>query len=65
MVFLVSVGVQAAEITMRLADNQPDGYPTVVGAREFARLVEERSEGRIKIQIYPGGILGDEQTVIE
>lgn len=57
--------VQAAEITLRLADNQPEGYPTVVGAREFARLVEERTDGRIVIQVYPGGQLGDESSTIE
>lgn len=64
-VLLFSIGVQAENITMRLADNQPDGYPTVIGAREFARLVEERTDGRIKIEVYPGGILGDESSTIE
>ena len=65
LVIIFSFGVQAETITMRLADNQPEGYPTVIGAREFARLVKERTNGRIKIELYPGGILGDEQTVIE
>ncbi|AZO93717.1 TRAP transporter substrate-binding protein [Halocella sp. SP3-1] len=60
-----SLGAQAAEITLRLADNQPEGYPTVVGAKEFARLVEERTDGRIKIDVYAGGILGDESSTIE
>lgn len=64
-VLILSVGVQAENITLRLADVQPEGYPTVVGAREFARLVEERTDGRIKIEVYPGGILGDESTTIE
>lgn len=60
-----SLGAQAAEITLRLADNQPEGYPTVVGAKEFARLVEKRTDGRIKIEVYAGGILGDESSTIE
>lgn len=58
-------GVSAQEMTLRFADNQPEGYPTVVGAKEFARLVEERTDGRIKIEVYAGGILGDESSTIE
>lgn len=53
------------KITLRLADNQPDNYPTVVGDREFARLVKERTNGRIEIAVYPGAQLGDEKTTIE
>ncbi|MCC3144048.1 TRAP transporter substrate-binding protein [Halanaerobium sp. Z-7514] len=64
-VLVFSFGVQAQEITLRLADNQPEGYPTVVGAEEFSRLVEERTDGRIKIEVYPGGVLGDESSTIE
>lgn len=52
-------------ITLRLADIQPDGFPTVVGAEEFARLVEEKTDGRYNIEVYPGGQLGDEKSIIE
>lgn len=62
---IFSFAVSAQEMTLRLADNQPKGYPTVVGARAFADLVEERTDGRIKIEVYPGGILGDESSTIE
>lgn len=53
------------EMVLRLADVHNEGYPTVEGDREFARLVEERTNGRIKIEVYPGGQLGDEKSVIE
>jgi TRAP-type C4-dicarboxylate transport system substrate-binding protein len=62
---IFSFAVSAQEMTLRLADNQPEGYPTVVGAKEFARLVEERTDGRIEIEVYPGGVLGDESSTIE
>ena len=52
-------------ITLRLADNQPDDYPTVQGCKEFARLVEERTNGRIKVEIYPNAQLGDAKSAIE
>ncbi|PWU69496.1 TRAP transporter substrate-binding protein [Gracilibacillus dipsosauri] len=52
-------------ITLKLAENQPEDYPTTVGDKEFARLVEEKTDGRYKIDVYAGGQLGDEVSVIE
>jgi tripartite ATP-independent transporter DctP family solute receptor len=34
-----------------------EGYPTTLADREFARLVKERTEGRIEITVYSGGVL--------
>ena len=52
-------------IVFRLAENQPEDYPTTIGDKEFARLVEERTNGRYKIEVYHSGQLGDERSVIE
>jgi tripartite ATP-independent transporter DctP family solute receptor len=52
-------------IVLRLAENQPEDYPTTLGDKEFARLVNERSQGRIIIEVYAGGRLGDEISVTE
>ncbi|WP_155922154.1 TRAP transporter substrate-binding protein [Bacillus sp. EB01] len=53
------------EYTFRLADNQPVDYPTVIGDQKFADLVNERTDGRIKIEVFPSGQLGDEKSVLE
>lgn len=52
-------------ITLRLADNHPEDFPTVIGDRKFAELVEEKTDGRYKIEVYAGGQLGDEKSVVE
>jgi tripartite ATP-independent transporter DctP family solute receptor len=52
-------------MVLRLADNQPIGYPTVVGDEKFAELVKEYSEGRILVEVYPQATLGDEKSCIE
>ncbi|MDR1251530.1 MAG: TRAP transporter substrate-binding protein [Treponema sp.] len=49
----------------RLADNQPDGYPTVLGDLAMAKYVEEKTNGAIKIEVYNNSVLGDEKTTIE
>lgn len=53
------------KITLRLADNQPADYPTVIGDQKFAELVNERTDGRITIEVFPSGQLGDEKSVLE
>lgn len=53
------------KIVLRLAENQPEDYPTTIGDKEFAKLVEERTNGRIKIEVYAGAQLGQEKAVIE
>ncbi|MBC8061157.1 MAG: TRAP transporter substrate-binding protein [Clostridiaceae bacterium] len=53
------------EIFLRLADNQSEDYVTVRADREFAKIVEQKSNGRIKVDVYPAGQLGDEKDAIE
>lgn len=52
-------------ITLRLANNHADSYPTSVACDEFAKLVSEKSDGRIKVETYHGAVLGEEKSVIE
>jgi tripartite ATP-independent transporter DctP family solute receptor len=49
----------------RLADNQPDGYPTVLGDLAMAQYIEEKTNGAIRIEVYNNSVLGDEKTTIE
>lgn len=49
-------GASAATV-LKLAEVHPDGYPTTLADREFARLVEEKTEGRIKVEVYAGSTL--------
>lgn len=53
------------QIVLKLSEPQVDDYPDSVAEKEFAKQVEELSEGRIKVEVYTGGQLGDETTTIE
>ena len=53
------------EFVLTYAENQPAGYPTVLGAQRFADLVRERTGGRVVIQIKCGGEFGSEAEVLE
>ena len=53
------------ELILRYAENQPEDYPTTQAAFAFADLVNQRTDGRVKILVYSGGELGAEQSVIQ
>ena len=52
------------EFVLTYAENQPAGYPTVLGAQYFADLVRERTEGKVVIQIKHSGEFGSEAEVL-
>jgi tripartite ATP-independent transporter DctP family solute receptor len=58
-------GCSGKERVFRLSDNQPDGYPTVLGDIAFAKYVEEKTNGAIKIEVYNNSVLGTEKDTIE
>jgi tripartite ATP-independent transporter DctP family solute receptor len=51
--------------TFRLAETHPADYPTTLGDKKFAELVNERSDGRITIDVFPSAQLGEERAAIE
>ncbi|WP_341357073.1 TRAP transporter substrate-binding protein [Rossellomorea sp. y25] len=53
------------QIVLKLSEPQVDDYPDSIAEKEFAKKVEELSDGRIKVEVYTGGQLGDETTTIE
>ncbi|MFI0473452.1 TRAP transporter substrate-binding protein [Halomonas sp. HMF6819] len=52
-------------VTLRLAHvvNEQDGFH--MAATKFEELVEERTDGKVAIEIYPNASLGDERTLLE
>lgn len=53
------------EIVLKAADIQPEDYPTVQALKYMGKLLEERSKGHIKMQVYAGAQLGQEKETIE
>ena len=43
----------------------PAGYPTVVAVENMGKKLEAATNGRIKFQMFPGSVLGDEKAMIE
>lgn len=52
----------SAQTVLKMSEVHAEGYPTTLADHEFARLVEEKTEGRIKVEVYSGGTLYGEET---
>ncbi|MCL2382242.1 MAG: TRAP transporter substrate-binding protein [Treponema sp.] len=50
--------------TLRLAHGNPETDPVHPAAVDFARIVEERTEGRVRIQVFSNSVLGDEVAIV-
>ncbi|MFY8114401.1 MAG: TRAP transporter substrate-binding protein [Rhabdaerophilum sp.] len=58
-------GVAAQAQTLRSTDIHPDGYPTVEAVKFMGKLLEQRTNGRIKINVFHSAQLGQEKDTIE
>lgn len=54
-----------AQTTLRSTDVHPDGYPTVEAVKHIGKLLEERTKGRVKVNVFHSGQLGTEKDTIE
>jgi tripartite ATP-independent transporter DctP family solute receptor len=61
-VALAAFGLASAqdikERTVKFATQNPDGHPIVLGMKKFAETVTAKSGGKIKVNLFPGGVLG-------
>lgn len=58
LVCALAAGVLAAQpIKLKLSEIHMEGYPTTLADKEFARLVKEKTAGRVEIAVYPNGVL--------
>lgn len=57
--------VTVPDFVLTYAENQSSDYPTTLGGVYFARLVQERTGGKVEIRIYDNSVLGDEVSVVQ
>jgi TRAP-type transport system periplasmic protein len=53
---------QAQTRTIKFANQNAKGHPVVMGMEKFAELVEQKSGGKLKVNVFPGGALGSDQA---
>lgn len=59
--FAFTAGVEAA--TLKIATLAPAGTTWMKEMKAGAKLIKQRTEGRVKLKFYPGGVMGNDQSV--
>ncbi len=55
----------ACDVTLRSSDTHPEGYPTVVAVQKMGEILEEKSDGRLCVEVFASAQLGEEKDSIE
>lgn len=63
--FFIGCGSEGGSSVLKLSHNHATGYPVDIAYKKFAEIIEEKSEGKFKIQIYPSSQLGDQKASLE
>jgi TRAP-type C4-dicarboxylate transport system substrate-binding protein len=50
--------------TYKIATIAPDGLGWIKALRQTFKTIDEETEGRVKFKLYPGGVQGDDFTVV-
>jgi tripartite ATP-independent transporter DctP family solute receptor len=62
-VALAALGAAHAQTrTIKFANQNAKGHPIVLGMERFAQIVEAKSGGKLKVNVFPGGALGSDQA---
>ena len=63
--FSASFNALAQNMVLKAVDTHPAGYPTVVAVENMGKKLDAATKGRIKIQMFPGAVLGQEKEAVE
>lgn len=62
---VLALSVQAQNLVLKAHDTHPPGYPTVVAVENMGKKLEAATNGRIKVQMFAGAVLGQEKEAVE
>jgi len=54
----------ASGATLKIATVVPEGSSWMVEMRRAAKEISEKTAGRVKLKFYPGGVMGNDKTVL-
>jgi TRAP-type C4-dicarboxylate transport system substrate-binding protein len=52
-----------AQTTLKISTQYPDGTSIVSGLKKAGEDIAAQTEGRVKLKVYPGGVMGDDRAV--
>ncbi len=64
-VAVAAIPAMADTIVLKAGHSANEDEPYHIGLTEFARIVDEKSDGRVQVQIFPNNQLGNEKEMVE
>ena len=61
---LLLAGAPAAAVTLKIATLSPDGTSWMREMRAAGREIAEKTDGRVELRFYPGGVMGNYQSML-
>ncbi|MCF6211766.1 MAG: TRAP transporter substrate-binding protein DctP [Gammaproteobacteria bacterium] len=61
---LLALPLSTAATTLKIATAIPDGTNWMKQLRQGAADIKKRTDGRVKIRFYPGGVMGNDNSVL-
>ena len=55
---------QVHAVTLKIATLAPDGTGWMKAMRTAVKDIDEQTGGRVKVRFYPGGVMGNERSVL-
>ena len=62
---LMLLSSTANAVTLKIATLAPDGTSWMKQMRKGAAEISKQTDGRVKIKLYPGGVMGNTNTVLQ
>lgn len=61
---MICLGAPSPAAELKLATIAPDGSGWMERMRATAERIEERTDGAVRLRFYPGGVMGDAQSIL-
>ena len=61
---LLAATTQARAVTLKVATLAPDGTSWMTEMRKGAEEIGQKTQGRVKLKFYPGGVMGNDKSVM-
>lgn len=64
LIAILTFALPVQAVTLKIATVAPDGTPWMAAMKTAAKEIRERTHGRVKLRFFPGGVMGDDRTVL-
>ena len=66
--FMLGIGLTSSsaadKVVIKIAGMKPEGEPETIGMRNFGKYLNELSNGKFEVQVFPNSQLGKEDAYI-